>query len=1582
METLETYLEGNSDNSNLDDDNMEEIEEYASDLADTNSEDETFQRLTEQVRRRRRRRATGRELHAESDSYDGNENEEELDPVDLLRRLIRSRDIDDLREGFMDRFNGYSTRESTSSDVEHNREEEHEHYDQYDESRPLNSQDFTEVLQRIMGGGMMFGEMERENSEMRYLLNSLQQREDPYLLLETLNELSGKLLMMDGITAERMIPAGALAKSLIGIISDVTLSDHLEVKLVACRCLYNFLEVNQDFIHDALSNNAVEVLCEELMEIKYIDLTEQALQTLEMISNDLISHNRIVAADGLKACLNYLDFLTVHAQRKCLNIVSNSCMNISYANFPKIQEMFNNISEVVRNHSDLLVIERAWLAISRIIMSYKARPEFLDALFLDNEPLLSELVQVIYYSISKKTTGSSNNETLRNILNYGSCLSLIKSLVILAGLSINSSRILLENCDIGEIIIKSISKYSRLKAAPLSESGDDILNDSHERHIDLLSIDSIMEVPKELLTQFLNLIGYLLPIKVDDKTSAFLSFVEESNERLALNEKRATLYRDTIPSSYWKFINDVWPILIFGFASTMDYVIRKKALICLCRIVSFCDEKDLRKIKNFRFLVGLLGNLMNQSKTDLRKIFAGSNGTRIDEKEQDGEVEKAKVSTNSRAKSTESVNSKFILLEGLLITHILIEKFSSYFIFELEREGFFEDFFSIANYLESIELNDSEEPEQRNFASRSSMSSKYSDLELTGEFEFRVPDDVIIKDLVSKISEIKSSYFQARVDCQSVDEPSYLSRLKSVKHVLDSDLNKEFSYNRWAKLWDDLRKSFEGEANTSPLSSFELLSSGIIQSILETLKTNEVEKDILVNDRFKSFIQVFFTNSQSSGMEALAVERLITDLQNSLTRTENFDVITAYSSSILRNDSRSTASMARQIKLKLSLEDAGLDAPVQSIICNTIISVHAIATFKTIEGYIKGRIGLFEADHHHDLSTDPEADVKSNSDLKSLEPYEIEFLCKGEVVPNETTIYGAIYRSLQTQVDQYVDPSDIWSNIHEISFRKLSKKPPRDSIVNLYDQEGDSDEVESYDENTVDILKLLRLFFEMNTIVRNRGGNSVPGDKFLNWKLTVKLNRQLEEPLIVASGTLPGWCLYIPRNFSFLFPLETRMLLLQSTSFGYSRLINQWQLRKGQDTEGNNGSNSQRPQLGRPARQKVRLSRKLLLQSAIKVLDMYGTSPGILEIEYFDEVGSGLGPTLEFYSSVSKEFYKKKLKMWRDDVPQNSNGDSLVSSANGLIPRPMDAREASSENGKKILHLFYTLGKFIARALLDNRIVDINFNVYFLKLIQFLNKSKEDWKIQSAKISNMSNLETVDPQLAKSLVYLQNFSSIGEKSLSGMKLADKGAEKLEDLSLSFVLPGYPNFQIVPAGQDITVTSENVREYIDNVLQSTLCSGIIRQTRSFMEGFSSVFPISSLVIFSPQELVDLLGSAEEDWTYNTLSSSIQANHGYTKDSEAISRLLCILTNFTKVQRRSFLQFTTGAPKLPVGGFNALLPPFTVVRKHAETGFSDDDYLPSVMTCANYLKLPNYSSQEIMKTKLLQAMDEGAGSFHLS
>lgn len=65
-----------------------------------------------------------------------------------------------------------------------------------------------------------------------------------------------------------------------------------------------------------------------------------------------------------------------------------------------------------------------------------------------------------------------------------------------------------------------------------------------------------------------------------------------------------------------------------------------------------------------------------------------------------------------------------------------------------------------------------------------------------------------------------------------------------------------------------------------------------------------------------------------------------------------------------------------------------------------------------------------------------------------------------------------------------------------------------------------------------------------------------------------------------------------------------------------------------------------------------------------------------------------------------------------------------------------------------------------------------------------------------------------------------------------------------------------------------------------------------------------------------------------------------------------------------------------------GFRGLNPPLTVVRKPHEAPLAADDYLPSVMTCVNYLKLPEYSTKEVMKERLRVAMHEGVGSFHLS
>jgi E3 ubiquitin-protein ligase TRIP12 len=36
----------------------------------------------------------------------------------------------------------------------------------------------------------------------------------------------------------------------------------------------------------------------------------------------------------------------------------------------------------------------------------------------------------------------------------------------------------------------------------------------------------------------------------------------------------------------------------------------------------------------------------------------------------------------------------------------------------------------------------------------------------------------------------------------------------------------------------------------------------------------------------------------------------------------------------------------------------------------------------------------------------------------------------------------------------------------------------------------------------------------------------------------------------------------------------------------------------------------------------------------------------------------------------------------------------------------------------------------------------------------------------------------------------------------------------------------------------------------------------------------------------------------------------------------------------------------------------------------------------MTCVNYLKMPDYSSLEVLREKLNTAIQEGQGAFHLS
>lgn len=60
----------------------------------------------------------------------------------------------------------------------------------------------------------------------------------------------------------------------------------------------------------------------------------------------------------------------------------------------------------------------------------------------------------------------------------------------------------------------------------------------------------------------------------------------------------------------------------------------------------------------------------------------------------------------------------------------------------------------------------------------------------------------------------------------------------------------------------------------------------------------------------------------------------------------------------------------------------------------------------------------------------------------------------------------------------------------------------------------------------------------------------------------------------------------------------------------------------------------------------------------------------------------------------------------------------------------------------------------------------------------------------------------------------------------------------------------------------------------------------------------------------------------------LMDSTKADHGYNLDSKSVRNLMTSMSELTISQRRDFLQFITGSPKLPIGGECDYIPAVVV------------------------------------------------------
>uniref|UniRef100_A0A8C7V0E4 E3 ubiquitin-protein ligase n=1 Tax=Oncorhynchus mykiss TaxID=8022 RepID=A0A8C7V0E4_ONCMY len=698
--------------------------------------------------------------------------------------------------------------------------------------------------------------------------------------------------------------------------------------------------------------------------------------------------------------------------------------------------------------------------------------------------------------------------------------------------------------------------------------------------------------------------------------------------------------------------------------------------------------------------------------------------------------------------------------------------------------------------------------------------------------------------------------------------------------------------------------------------------------------------------------------------------------------------------------------------------------------------VQAIERYLVVRGY--GRIREEDEDSDDDGSDDEIDESLAAQFLNSGSVrHRLQFYIGDHLLPYNMTVYQAVRQfSLQAEeeresTDDEANPlgrAGIWTKTHTIWYKPVrededgtkdvvggkrgraqtapTKTSPRNakkqdelwhdgvcpSVASPLEMYLMSEPPESitFDDPSLDVNLLLRVLHSISSYWFYLYDNAVskeiiPTSEFINSKLTAKANRQLQDPLVIMTGNIPTWLTELGKTCPFFFPFDTRQMLFYVTAFDRDRAMQRLLDTNPEINQSDSQDSRVAPRLDRKKRT---INREELLKQAESVMQDLGSSRAMLEIQYENEVGTGLGPTLEFYALVSQELQRADLGLWRGEEVALSNpkgsqeGTKYMFSSRGLFAVPF-GRTTKPAHIAKIKMKFRFLGKLMAKAIMDFRLLDLPLGLPFYK-----------WMLRHETSISSHDLINIDPGVAKSIQHLEDIirqkrrleqdrSQTRETLQQALESLNMNGCSVEDLGLDFTLPGFPNIELKKGGKDIPVTIYNLEEYLRLVVYWTMNEGVSRQFESFREGFESVFPLHHLQYFYPEELDQLLcGSKSETWDVKTLMECCRPDHGYTHDSRAVRFLFDVLSSFDAEQQRLFLQFVTGSPRLPVGGFRSLNPPLTIVRKTFESTENPDDFLPSVMTCVNYLKLPDYSSIEIMRKKLLIAAREGQQSFHLS
>ncbi|XP_033021687.1 ubiquitin-protein ligase E3C [Lacerta agilis] len=273
--------------------------------------------------------------------------------------------------------------------------------------------------------------------------------------------------------------------------------------------------------------------------------------------------------------------------------------------------------------------------------------------------------------------------------------------------------------------------------------------------------------------------------------------------------------------------------------------------------------------------------------------------------------------------------------------------------------------------------------------------------------------------------------------------------------------------------------------------------------------------------------------------------------------------------------------------------------------------------------------------------------------------------------------------------------------------------------------------------------------------------------------------------------------------------------------------------------------------------------------------------------------------------------------------------------------------------GESYARHYYFLGRMLGKALYENMLVELPFASFFLSKL-----------LGTSADVDIHHLASLDPEMYKNLLFLKSYEG-----------------DVEELGLNFTVVNNElgEAQVVelkPGGKDIPVTSANRIAYIHLVADYRLNKQIRQHCLAFRQGLANVVNLEWLRMFDQQEIQVLISGAQVPISLDDLKTFTNYSGGYSADHPVIKIFWRVVESFTDDEKRKLLKFVTSCSRPPLLGFKELYPAFCI-----HNGGSDLERLPTASTCMNLLKLPEFYDENLMRSKLLYAIECAAG-FELS